>query len=332
VVANDLDIDGDPLVVVGVDGAQHGTVTVSPDGRSVIYAPAPDFNGIDAVEVTVADGHDGLDLSELIVTVTPVNDAPIAGNDIAAVGQGGSIVIDVLANDAAGPSNEVAQTLSVSTVGTPGHGTAELVSSGPDTGKVRYTPEAGFHGADSFTYVVTDGEATATGTVNVAVAEPVLTSLCALTPTITGTLGDDTILGTPGDDVIRGRRGNDVIDGNGGNDVICGGAGSDRITTHDGTDALGGGSGPDTIDSGGGNDRVRGGFGRDALTTGGGSDRVTAGPGADTVAAGDGDNRVSAGEGDDTITAGSGNDRIDGGPGTDTCDAGTGRNTVRNCE
>ncbi|MFN8186746.1 MAG: tandem-95 repeat protein [Gaiellales bacterium] len=332
VVGNDQDVDGDALVVTGVDGAEHGSTTVSPDGRSVIYAPAPDFNGSDAVEVTVSDGHGGLDLSELIVTVSAANDPPIAASDIASVIQGGSIVVDVLANDAAGPANETGQALSVSSVGAPAHGTTELVVDGPDAGRVRYTPAAGFQGADSFTYVVSDGEATATGTVNVAVAEPVLVSLCAALPTISGTLGADTIVGTPGDDVIRGRRGNDVIDGNGGNDVICGGAGGDRITTHDGRDAIAGGSGADTIESGDGDDRVRGGFGRDTLTTGAGSDRVTAGPGADTITAGDGDNRVAAGDGDDAITAGAGNDRIDGGPGTDTCDPGGGRNAVRNCE
>ncbi len=332
VLANDADVDGDPLLVVAAEGAENGVASVAPDGSGVIYAPDADFNGMDMVEVTVADGHGGVDLSELVVTVAAVNDPPIARSDLAIVGEGGSVSIDVLANDSPGPADEAGQALAVVSIGTPANGSAELIVGGPGTGGIRYTPVVGFHGADTFTYLVSDGLATSTGTVNVAIAEPVLTSLCSLVPTIVGTLGDDTILGTPGDDVIRGRRGNDVIDGLGGDDVICGGPGSDRITTHGGIDAANGGSGHDTIETGAARDLVRGGFGHDTLTTGPGSDRIAAGPGPDTVAAGDGDNRIRAGDGDDTVTAGDGNDRLDGGPGTDTCDAGAGRNAVRNCE
>lgn len=332
VVANDLDVDGDTLVVAEVVGAHHGLATVSLDGRAVVYTPAADYAGSDSMEVVVSDGHGGMDLSELIVTVVPVNDPPIPGNDIAALQAGESIVIDVLANDSAGPSNETDQTLSVSSVGQPEHGAAELLTSGPDAGKVRYTPAPGFHGADSFTYVLSDGDASATGRVSVAVAEPILLALCGATPTISGTLGDDTLVGTTGDDVIRARRGNDVIDGNGGNDVICGGPGADRITALDGDDAVAGGSGNDLVESGAGSDRVRGGFGQDTLRTGDGADRIAGGPGSDTIEAGDGDNRVAAGDGDDSITAGLGDDRIDGGAGTDACEPGGGRNAVRRCE
>jgi Ca2+-binding RTX toxin-like protein len=332
VLANDLDVDGDTLVVSETGGAEHGTASLAPDGRSVVYAPAPNWNGVETLEVTVSDGHGGSDLSDLVVTVTAVDDPPVALGDVAAVAGNGSVVIDVAANDRPGPADESGQTLTVTSVGTPAHGTAELIASGADAGKVRYTPAQGFQGADSFTYVVSDGHGTATGNVDVSVAEPALTSLCALTPTIVGTAGDDVITGTPGDDVIRARRGDDVVDGNGGNDVICGGPGADRITTQGGTDALVGGTGRDTLTSGGGNDRVRGGFGADTIAAGEGSDRIAGGPGGDTIDAGNGDNRVAAGDGDDAITAGSGNDRIDGGAGTDTCDPGTGRNSVIRCE
>ncbi len=41
------------------------------------------------------------------------------------------------------------------------------------------------------------------------------------TPTIVGTLGDDTLTGTAGDDVIAGLGGSDTIQGLDGNDSIC---------------------------------------------------------------------------------------------------------------
>jgi Ca2+-binding RTX toxin-like protein len=332
VVANDSDPDGDPVAVVDVDEPLHGTAALTADGTSIVYEPEADFNGADVVEYTIFDGNGGTEFGEVAITVTPVNDPPTARPDLASVRQGQSVVIDVLANDVPGPADEMGQTLTVTSVGAAAHGQAELLTSGPDQGKVRYTPSSGYEGSDSFTYEVSDGGASAAGTVNVVVGPPLLSTICGLTPTILGTPGDDVITGTPGDDVVRARRGNDAVDGGGGDDVVCAGPGADSVTTGDGRDRIAGGSGPDTIGSGVGQDHVRGGFGSDDISTGPGNDAVAAGAGDDTVDAGDGDNSVSAGAGDDSVRAGSGNDRIDGGLGTDTCDADGGRNSVVRCE
>jgi Ca2+-binding RTX toxin-like protein len=330
--ANDDDVDGDTLALIGVEGASHGTASIAPGGTHVSYEPEPDFNGTDTFEYAVSDGNEGTEIGEVVVTVSPVNDPPQAAADTATVSEGASVVLDVVANDSAGPADESGQTLTVASVGTPTHGVAEVVATGPDAGKVRYTPSAGYLGPDSFGYDVSDGSATATGLVSVTVRKPTQKSLCGLTPTISGTLGDDVIEGTPGDDVIRARRGNDVINGNGGDDIVCGGPGADTVTTGAGADRIAGGSGADTLTSGAGDDRVRGGFGKDAIQAGDGDDSVAAGFADDTVDAGDGRNRASGGPGDDHLTAGSGDDRLDGGPGTDTCDADGGRNTVLRCE
>jgi Ca2+-binding RTX toxin-like protein len=332
VVTNDEDVDGDTIVVSSVDDPDHGTASIAPDGRSLVYSPDPNWNGSETFSYTVADGHEGAEAADVTATVTPVNDPPRAEPDTAAVAQGMSAVVDVVANDSAGPPDESGQTLAVLAVGSPGHGTATLLTTGADAGSIRYVPDAGFTGVDSFTYDVSDGDLTATGTVTVTVTAPVARTFCGLVATIVGTTRADVIVGTPGDDVIHARRGNDVIDGNGGSDVICGGPGADRITTLDGADRIAGGTGQDTIDGGAGKNRVRGGFGDDAITTGAGDDRVAAGPGADTVDAGDGANTVGGGAGDDVLRAGSGSDRLDGGPGADTCDPDGGRNSVIRCE
>jgi len=328
VLANDVDVDGDALFVTGAENGLTGSVTLTPDGKSAIYAPAPDFVGSDVFEYTVSDAQGGTEIGEVVVTVTGVNDAPIAVADAATVVQGGSVVVDVVANDSPGPPDESAQPLTVASVGAAGHGLAEIAGAG----SVRYTPAPGYVGSDSFTYVVSDGGLTAPGTVSITVASAPAKPPCSLTPTIVGTTGDDVILGTPGDDVIRARRGNDVINGGGGNDVICGGPGADRITAGPGNDRIAAGSGGDTVSGGSGNDRVRGGTGTDAITTGTGDDVVAAGAGDDTVNAGDGRNALAGGPGADSLTAGAGDDRLDGGPGTDTCDADGGRNTIVRCE
>lgn len=331
VLANDVDPDGGELTVTAVEEPDHGTATIRP-GEGVRYEPDPDFNGTDGFEYTVSDGQGGTELGEVTVVVAPVNDPPRAASDVVTVSQGSNVTADVLANDVAGPADEAAQTLAVTAVGPAAHGSAEIVSSGPGAGSVRYTPGPAYVGSDSFSYTISDGSATATGTVNVVVRPVSMRSLCGLTPTIVGTRNADVIAGTPGDDVILARRGNDTIGGNGGNDIVCGGPGADRITTLDGTDRIAGGSGADSIAAGGGSDRIRGGVGADDVASGTGDDSVAAGAGDDVVDAGEGTNVLAGGPGDDSLTAGTGDDRLDGGPGNDDCDAGAGRNTILQCE
>ena len=91
------------------------------------------------------------------VTVNAVNDAPVAANDTASTNEDTAVAIDVLGNDTAGPANESAQTIAVDSITiAPDHGTAVVISSGPDAGKVLYTPAADYNGSDSFTYKVCD--------------------------------------------------------------------------------------------------------------------------------------------------------------------------------
>lgn len=96
----------------------------------------------------------------------PPNRAPVAAADAARTTPGSAVAVAVLAND----SDPDGDTLSVTAVSTPAHGTAVKNADGT----VTYTPAAGYVGADSFTYTVSDGRGgTATGTVTLTVAEAV---------------------------------------------------------------------------------------------------------------------------------------------------------------
>ena len=79
----------------------------------------------------------------------PVNDAPVAAGDAATVAEDGATALDVLAND----SDVDGDTLTVTSVGAPAHGTAVLQGDGT----VLYTPQANYNGGDSFTYSIADG-------------------------------------------------------------------------------------------------------------------------------------------------------------------------------
>src|SRR5207249_4106718 len=80
VLANDSDIDGDPLTITAISPAGHGTVFIA-GGTSVSYRPNVNFNGSDSFTYTISDEHGGTASATVTVTVTPVNDGPIAHDD-----------------------------------------------------------------------------------------------------------------------------------------------------------------------------------------------------------------------------------------------------------
>jgi hypothetical protein len=99
------------------------------------------------------------------VTVTPVNDAPVAVNDTATTLAEVAVTVNVRAND----TDIDSPTLTVTAVTQGAHGSVSISS---EVG-VTYTPAAGWVGPDAFTYTISDGSGgTATATVNVTVQAP----------------------------------------------------------------------------------------------------------------------------------------------------------------
>src|SRR4029079_15397326 len=154
VLANDSDVDGDALSAVLVTGPSHGTLTLNSDG-SFTYMPAMNFNGIDSFTYKASDSQAQSGIATATITVTPINDTPVAANDdnyttpedtqltVATPG--------VLAND----SDVDGDALSAILVNGPSHGTLTLNSDG----SLSYMPALNFNGIDSFTYRASDGQA-----------------------------------------------------------------------------------------------------------------------------------------------------------------------------
>ena len=95
--------------------------------------------------------------------IPQANGPPVAVDDASTTAENTAIVIRVLDND----SDVDGDNLSVIAVGTPSKGAAAITGNATT---VTYTPNSSFHGSDSFTYVVSDGNGgTDTGTVNVNV-------------------------------------------------------------------------------------------------------------------------------------------------------------------
>ena len=86
VLANDTDIDGDPLFVSSVTPpAKSGTVTIVPGdakaGGGVLYTPNTNFFGADSFTYTISDGKGGTDTAKVTVIVSNDPDAPSPVDD-----------------------------------------------------------------------------------------------------------------------------------------------------------------------------------------------------------------------------------------------------------
>ncbi|MCA1727126.1 MAG: tandem-95 repeat protein [Actinobacteria bacterium] len=162
VLANDSDVDGDTLSVSDVSEPSNGSVSIG--GGGVTYTPTPGFSGNDSFTYTVSDGNGGTDTATVRVTVNAINHAPDAQGDSLTVAQdSGATTFDPLGND----SDPDGDHLTISAVGAAAHGTASIHNSNK---KLIYTPAAGYSGADSFTYTVSDGNGgTDTATVSITV-------------------------------------------------------------------------------------------------------------------------------------------------------------------
>ncbi|KPK08654.1 MAG: hypothetical protein AMJ64_02880 [Betaproteobacteria bacterium SG8_39] len=158
VLANDTDADGDDVSApIGlITNPTNGTLTFNEDG-SFTYAPNKDYFGPDKFTYQASDGQDESDVTEVGITVRPVNDRPVANTDSVTVPKNsGPFEIDVLANDTPGPGNESDQTLEVLDFGfprpTPAGGEWSV---GPDN-TIWYTPPPDYVGSDSFRYLAAD--------------------------------------------------------------------------------------------------------------------------------------------------------------------------------
>ncbi|MEZ9527130.1 tandem-95 repeat protein [Enterovibrio norvegicus] len=79
---NDLDKDGDPLLLSSVtDFADNGRVEIL-DSGIIQFTPTSSFNGDSGFSYIVSDGRGGLDTAYVNVFVKPQNDAPTLVNDL----------------------------------------------------------------------------------------------------------------------------------------------------------------------------------------------------------------------------------------------------------
>ncbi|HGF5018759.1 TPA: tandem-95 repeat protein [Vibrio parahaemolyticus] len=159
VLVNDSDVEGDVLSIQSASvPSEQGSVDIV-DGK-LVFTPAENFNGEATITYIVTDG-DLTDEAKVTVTVTPVNDSPVAVDDTTSIQEDTAVTIDVLTND----TDVDGDKLSIESASVPKEqGTVEVVD-----GKLVFTPVENFNGDAEITYTVTDGQLTDEAKVTVTV-------------------------------------------------------------------------------------------------------------------------------------------------------------------
>jgi hypothetical protein len=188
---NDTDGDNDSLSAILVSPPSHGEIDLTSNGV-FDYFPNADYHGVDSFTYLVSDGKDYSSPATVYLDVASVNDVPAADDRFYTGEQDKRLNVythdGLLRKDESNdpdnvdsdPNNDV--TLQIVLQSDPENGSLYYGQSG----WFQYTPQPGFHGIDSFTYQLFDGEAwsnLATVTIDVvapAVPEPGVTVLLAV--------------------------------------------------------------------------------------------------------------------------------------------------------
>ena len=140
------DPDGDALTYAVISQPSHGILSgVAP---SLLYTPDYNYHGSDSFTFVANDGKVDSMPARVSITLTPVNDSPVADDQAVTIAEDTTKSITLTASDVDGDS------LTYTLVGGPAYGT--LSGSAPNP---TYTPNPNYNGPDSFTFKANDGQA-----------------------------------------------------------------------------------------------------------------------------------------------------------------------------
>jgi len=177
VLLNDTDVDNGAVLTVISASAPSGQGSASVVGNQVQFDPGTDFDYLDVgetaqviVSYTIQDEHSAQSTSTVTITVSGLNDAPVANDDTATTTEDDSVSGNVLAND----TDVDGETLTVTNPATYIGAWGTLVLSA--NGNYTYTPggaaqllDEGEEVDDVFNYVASDGTVTDNATLTITV-------------------------------------------------------------------------------------------------------------------------------------------------------------------
>ena len=138
------DPDGGAINYLLVTNPLHGTLSGS--GANLIFTPTGNYSGPDSFTFKVNDGTSDSNIATVSITISPVNDTPIANNQSVSTPEDIAKGITLTGSDVDG------NPLSYIITSAPLHGT--LSGTAPN---LTYTPTGNYNGPDNFTFKVNDG-------------------------------------------------------------------------------------------------------------------------------------------------------------------------------
>jgi hypothetical protein len=172
-LTNDTDLDGDTLIITGASGGVHGTASFNTQTNTVTFTPTAGYTGPASFIYSISDGKGGVASGTVSLNVTaPPNNAPVANNDSGySTVQGNALTIQassLLIND----TDLDGDTLTITGI-VAGSAANGLATFNAQTNSISFVPTAGYVGAASFSYSVSDGRGgTATANVSLNVVAP----------------------------------------------------------------------------------------------------------------------------------------------------------------
>ena len=147
---NNVDLDGDAVTVTAPNNSEQGGVIVNNNDGTIDYTPALNYNGLDTVFYTVCDPSNACVNDTLAITITPENDPPNQGNELANTSEDTPLAgIDLDNNNTDLDGDAV-------TVTVPTNSEAGGVVVSNNDGTIDYTPALNYNGLDTVFYTVCD--------------------------------------------------------------------------------------------------------------------------------------------------------------------------------
>jgi len=156
-----FDIDNDPLTYSLLTEPSHGTVAITDSSAGTYtYSPKVNYNGSDSFTFTSSDGTLS-DTSKVSITVTSVNDSPVAFAERITTSEDTKYSGSVSASDV---ENDI---LTYNILTNPSNGTVSITNS--SLGTFTYSPTINYNGDDSFTFTANDYNYSDTATVSITI-------------------------------------------------------------------------------------------------------------------------------------------------------------------
>ncbi len=150
---NDLNVDGDTqtLSTTPVVNVSNGSLFMLGNGFYA-YTPNSNFAGTDSFQYEICDDGNPMlcDTATVILTVIPVNDAPVATIDSLIMTANATAQINIISNDSDIENDNLSA--SINPVIAPANGVLNIQANG----EIDYTPDTDYFGLDEFSYEVCD--------------------------------------------------------------------------------------------------------------------------------------------------------------------------------